>query len=114
MFDAHINEYADVRCFYAVSDQSNFDPIFIPFPGYKNLNDKGEMIELSDSDGRSDTFVPQTDARGFSPSELSYKEYAFTANNLPAFKAYRIKFVLSSTNQTFCPRVSSLRVITLA
>ncbi len=114
LFNAHINEYSDVRCFYAVSDQSNFDPIFVPFPGYKNLNVKGEMIELADSDGTPDTPVPTTNARGFTPSELSYKEYVFTAENLPAFKAYRIKFVLSSTNQTFCPRVSDLRVITLA
>ena len=34
--------------------------------------------------------------------------------DLPPFKYYRVKFVLTSTNQTYVPRVSDLRVITLA
>ena len=46
--------------------------------------------------------------------ELTFKEYEFNMEDLPAFKFYRIKFVLTSTNQVYVPRVSNLRVITLA
>jgi len=45
---------------------------------------------------------------------LQFREYTFTANDLPTFKNYRIKFILTSSNQTWVPRVSELRVITLA
>ena len=43
LLDAHINEYSDIRAFYAISDSPNFDPIFEPFPGYKNLNAQGPV-----------------------------------------------------------------------
>ncbi len=114
MMQAHINQDSDIRAFYAISDKSNFEPIFIPFPGYKNLNNAGEVIELDKSDGNPDKRVPLSDAGGFMSSELAFSDYDFTANNLPPFTSYRIKFVLTSTNQTYVPRVSNLRVITLA
>ena len=41
-------------------------------------------------------------------------EFTFSTEDLPTFKYYRVKFVLSGTDQTFVPRVSDLRVITLA
>ena len=44
--------------FYAISENANFKPIFIPFPGFDNLNDRGEIISFSDSNGKPDTFVP--------------------------------------------------------
>ena len=50
---------------------------------------------------------------GFIPKELEYKEYTFTANELPSFKSFRIKFLMTSTNQAFVPRLTSLKVIAL-
>ena len=44
----------------------------------------------------------------------SSREHEFNMENLPPFKYYRIKFLLTSTNQVYVPRVSNLRVITLA
>ena len=76
------------------------------------MNAKGEIISVADSNGKPDSYTTLSDAEGF--TSVPYKEYAFTANNLPSFKAYRIKFVLTSTNQTYVPRVRELRVITLA
>ena len=114
LLDAHINEYSDIRAFYAISDSPNFDPIFEPFPGYKNLNDQGLVINSEESDGRQDRFIPKSDAAGFKSSELTFREYEFNMEDLPPFKFYRVKFVLTSTNQTYVPRVSDLRVITLA
>ena len=114
ILSAHVNTYSDIRAFYAVSDSENFNPIFVPFPGYDNLNTKGEIISFSDSNGRPDNYVTLSDVGGFTPQDLSYREYTFTANDLPAFRSYRIKLVLTSSNQAYVPRVRELRVITLA
>jgi len=114
ILDAHINEFSDIRAYYAISSTPNFDPIFEPFPGFKNLNDQGQIINSANSDGRPDRFIPKADAGGFKSSELTFREYEFNMEDLPPFKFYRVKFVLTSTNQTYVPRVSNLRVITLA
>jgi hypothetical protein len=114
ILDAHINLYSDIRAFYAISDNQNSEPIFIPFPGYDNLNSKGEIINFEDSDGSSDKFISSSSTLGFIPQELEYREYTFTADELPAFRSYRIKLVMTSTNQVYVPRVCNLRVIALA
>ena len=114
LLDAHINEFSDIRAYYAISVTPNFDPIFEAFPGYANLNDLGQVIDASKSDGRPDRLIPKVDVGGFSSRDATFKEYEFNMEDLPPFKYYRIKFVLTSTNQTYVPRVSDLRVITLA
>ena len=114
LIDAHINEYSDIRAFYAISATPNFDPIFEPFPGYTNLNDLGQIIDASKSDGRPDRLIPKPDVGGFSNENVTFKEYEFNMEDLPPFRYYRIKFVLTASNQTYVPRVSDLRVITLA
>ena len=115
ILDAHINEYSDIRAYYAISSSPNFDPIFEPFPGYKNLNDQGQVINAAESDGLPDRFIPKSEAgAGFKSSELTFREFEFNMEDLPPFKFYRVKFVLTSTNQVYVPRVSNLRVITLA
>ena len=114
ILDAHINEYSDIRAFFAVSENEGFEPIFVPFPGFNNLNEKGQVISIDKSDGRPDVLVPLSDASGFLPSEIRYKEYTFSINDLPAFKSFRIKLVGTSTNQAYVPRYTSLKVIALA
>jgi hypothetical protein len=111
---AHINVYSDIRCFYAISDTPNSVPQFIPFPGYLNLNEKGQILLPERSDGRSDIFTPPSGANGFDSAELDFNELTFSADNLPKFNCYRIKIVLASMNQVYCPRINNLRVITLA
>jgi len=114
ILDAHINLYSDIRALYAISENQNFDPIFTSFPGYSNLNSKKEIINFEDNNGLSDKFITQSNSIGFTSSELEYKEYTFTADNLPEFRSYRIKLILTSTNQVYVPRVKNLRVIALA
>jgi hypothetical protein len=114
ILDAHINLYSDIRAFYAISESANFNPIFTPFPGYVNINAKGEIINPEDNDGSSDNFVSLSNFIGFVSSELDYKEYTFTENELSPFRSYRIKLIMTSTNQVYVPRVRNLRVITLA
>jgi hypothetical protein len=114
ILDAHINLYSDIRAFYAISENQNFDPIFNPFPGHENLNSRGQIINFEDSDGLSDKFISKSSTIGFAAQEVDYREYTFTADELPSFKSYRIKLVMTSSNQVYVPRVSNLRVIALA
>ena len=62
LLDAHINEYSDIRAYYAISATPNFDLIFEPFPGYKNLNDQGQVISAAESDGLPDRLIPKSEA----------------------------------------------------
>ena len=114
IIDAHSNEYTDIRAFYAISENQGFDPIFVPFPGFDNLNEKGQIISIDKSDGRTDVFTPPSEASGFVTDDLQFKELTFSINDLPSFKSFRIKFVMTSTNQAYVPRVSNLKVIALA
>jgi hypothetical protein len=114
ILDTHINLYSDIRAFYAISENSNFDPIFTPFPGYNNLDQRGQIINFEDSNGLPDNFVSPSNSVGFTSPELEYREYVFTADQLPPFRSYRIKLILTSTNQVYVPRVRNLRVIALA
>ena len=96
---------ADVRGFFAISDHQNFNPIYEPFPGFNNIDERGQIIDISNSDGLSDTFV--------APIE-DFREHSFTIDELPSFKSYRIKLLLTSTNQANPPKIRNLRVIALA
>ena len=112
--DAYINTDADIRAFYAISNSGGSDPVYIPFPGYDNLDNKGQIIDVADNDGRSDTFVfPSTNEEILTPSN-EFKEYGFTATDIPSFKFYRIKIVMTSTSQSYPPRMRNLRVLALA
>ena len=104
----------DIRVFYAISDKQNFTPIFVPFPGYKNLDEKGQVIDPSKNDGLPDTFVAPTNEESFDPNDLVFNPYEFTVDNLPSFKSYRIKIVATSTSQVYVPQMKGLRVLAMA
>ena len=112
--DGYCNAFCDIRAFYAISEKDGFSPIFTPFPGYKNLTPQGEIINKENNDGRPDSLVPVQNEYNFTPEDTEFSSYNFTVDNLPSFKAYRIKFVLTSTSQVHVPRLSNLRVIALA
>ena len=107
---AHQNPYTDIRAFYAIGNGAGFDPIFVPFPGYDNLNNRGQIIRLEDSNGRPDKFVELIQNGG----DDSFQEFTFTRDDLPAFKHFRVKLVMTSTSQAYPPSLRDLRVIALA
>ena len=111
---AHIGEDADIRAFYAVNDKIGLDPIFTPFPGYSNLNSRGQIIAPENNNGESDSFITKSNTRSFNSEDLDYREYTFTVDQLPAFRTYRVKLSLISNSQCFVPRIKDLRVIALA
>ena len=48
------------------------------------------------------------------PFITDYDDYKWTANGLPAFNAFQIRIIMTSTNQALPPRIKDLRVIALA
>jgi len=114
MVDAHIHLDSDIRAFYAISDQEGFEPIFTPFPGYSNLNVRGEVINKNKNNGQSDKLVSKSNAYGFNASTLQFKEYTFSVDRLPTFRTYRVKIVMTSNSQVYVPRIRDLRVLALA
>ena len=112
--DAHINVNCDIRAFYSIANKEGNPPIFTPFPGSTNIDRNGQVIALSDSNGSSDIFIPKVNSTGFNSNDLEFTEYAFTADDLPSFRAYRIKILLTGTSQVYVPRMKKLRVMALA
>jgi len=110
--NAHINSYTDIRAFYAISESEGFTPIFTPFPGYENLS--LDVYDLANSTGHSDFYIQPAPRLGFISEELDYSEYTFTADQLPAFRTYRIKIIMTSSSQVYVPRIKDLRTIALA
>ena len=114
IMNAYVNSYSDLRVFYSIGENPGFEPIFTPFPGYKNLDGRSQVINVENNDGRSDSFVTPSISLEFDSSLLDFKEYSFTIDNLPPFRNYRIKLVATSTNQVYVPRIKDLRVMALA
>ena len=111
---AHVGEDADLRAFFAVNGEPGLDPIFTPFPGYSNLNSRGQVIAKENNNGESDSYIIKSNTKAFNSEDIDYREYTFTVDQLPAFKTYRVKLSLISNSQCFVPRVKDLRVIALA
>jgi len=113
---AHINSNSDIRAFYSISNQpSSYEPIFVPFPGYLNLDERGRVIAEENNDGRSDRLIQKSNIFSPNPNPISdYKDYTFTIDELPSFRYYRVKLILTSTDQVYVPRVKELRTIALA
>ena len=65
------------------------------------------MIDNTQNNGRSDAFVPAS-------IDGQFSEYQFTADNLEQFDGFRIKIVMSGTNEARSPEFKDLRVIALA
>jgi hypothetical protein len=98
---AHVNVNSDIRAFYAIGNEPGFNPIFAPFPGYSNLDVRNRII------------VSKTNSYGFG-NDVEFKEYTFSIDQLPPFRTYRVKLILTSTSQVYVPRLKDLRVIALA
>ena len=111
---AHVNQFSDIRAFYAIMKDTKEESIYYPFPGYNNIIKTGQVIDISQSDGTPDFIVENTDGLGTINGELDYRDYEFTIDNLPDFKHFSIKLTGTSTNQAYPPRFRALRVIALA
>lgn len=114
ILSAYINIYNDVRILYSVSNDTNLNLNYFPFPGYLNLNND-IIIDSAKSDGTADVKYTKTDVLiSRSSSETPFVDYEFTAESIGPFRTFSIKIVGSSTNQTYPPRIKDLRIIALS
>jgi len=113
ILNAYLNSYSDIRAFYC-TEESSLSPTFTPFPGYLNINDDGDIISLQDNDGSPDNQVQKSNVLEFESKDLEFKEYTFSIDQLPAFRNYRVKLVITSTSQVYVPRIKDLRCIAIA
>jgi len=106
---AYRHESSDFRVAYKLKreDSTSIEQTFELFPGYKNLNSNGTVIDPAKNDGRPDTFVPPN-------ADGQYSEYVFSADNLDDFVGYTIKIMMSGSNQAYYPKITDLRTIALA
>ena len=111
ILDAYVSNTSDIRAFYSIGKNSN---IFIPFPGYNNINSNGSVIDISNSDGNPDIKVPKTDVYSFEPDSSIFSEYQFTIDGIESFKIFRIKLIGTTENQSNVPIIKNLRAIALA
>ena len=105
---------SDFRVLYSLvrKDANGIDNRFTLFPGYDNLRDTDEngfgdeVIDPANNSGLPDVFVSASVSNEF-------REYQFTANNIGEFTGYKIKIVMSGSNQAQEPRITELRTIAL-
>ena len=106
---------SDFRVLYKLirPDSSQVDQAYQLFPGYNNLRDTDgdgfgdEVIDEALNNGRPDAFVPAS-------AENEFRDYQFSVDNVPQFTGFKIKIVMSGTNEAKAPKLKDLRVIALA
>jgi hypothetical protein len=112
---AYRHSSADFRVLYQLvrNDSEDIDQAYVAFPGYDNLEDTDgdgfgdSVINVSQNSGRPDARV-ESNIRG------QFSEYQFSAENLPPFTGFKIKIVMSGTNEAYAPRFRDFRAIALA
>ena len=112
-----INDANDIRAFYAIQNDIEETVIFTPFPGYANLDTGrtfGRVIDPSANNGTPNTELKKNSNYDFVPGPRSFKEIEWSIDELPAFKIFRIKLIMTSTNQALVPVIQDLRAIALA
>ena len=105
---------SDIRVLYSLvrPDSSEVEQTFELFPGYDNLtidlDGDGylDVVDPNKNTGRSDIFVPAS-------RNGQFLEHEFTAANLGFFTGYRIKIVMSGTDQSKPPLIKDLRTMAL-
>jgi hypothetical protein len=110
ILSAYRHESSDFRVLYSLdrADSSEISQAFELFPGYDYAtyigNDGYLISDPSKNTGRPDVKVS-------SSLNGEFREYEFTADNLDLFVGYRIKIVMSGTNQAYVPRIKQLRTL---
>jgi len=117
IFSAYRHSSADIRVLYSLvkPDSSEITQSFNLFPGYDNLtvdNNQDGYLDIIDpfkNSGRPDVFVPSSNDNEF----LEYQFTHYPAYDLDLFSGYRIKIIMSGTNQAYAPRIKDLRTIAI-
>jgi hypothetical protein len=107
IFDAYRHSTNDIRVAYRIIRENIpiEQQVYELFPGYNNLDNNKNVINPSKNDGLPDTLVPSSNTID------DYRNYEFTAKNLPQFSGYQIKIMISGTSQANVPLIKDFRAI---
>ena len=110
MFSANRASTADIRVAYALfrKDDAENEFRYQLFPGYDNRDESGQIINVRNNSGLPDTFVAP------SMQKDTFREYEFTIDSLKEFDGFKIKIMMTATNQARPPRISEFRAIALS
>jgi hypothetical protein len=107
LLECYRDQSAEIRVLYKIfTGDSDIDSTpYNLFPGYENIDDLGNVIDVANNNGRSNVFVPPSARRD------QFKDYEFSVDDLPDFVGFQLKIVMSGTNQAKPPIVKNLRAI---
>jgi hypothetical protein len=107
IFDAYRHFTNDIRVAYRLFrlDSPTEQQIYELFPGYDNLDGNGNVISEENKSGRPDSNVLPSNTLD------DFRNYQFTANNLPFFNGFQVKIIMAGTNQAHVPLIRDNRVI---
>jgi len=115
-FAAYRHPSSDIRVLYRLFrvDTIFQESTYELFPGFDNMTDTtgdgfgDRVIDPKLNNGKPDRFVPA------STNIDEFRDYQFTASNLPEFNGFEIKVILTGTNQAYVPKVRDFRAIAFA
>jgi hypothetical protein len=107
IFDAYRHSSNDIRVAYRlIRDNIPVEQqIYELFPGFNNLDNNKNIIEQSNNTGSPDRNVNSSNNLD------DYKNYEYTAKNLPEFTGYQIKIMMSGTSQSNVPIIRDFRSV---
>jgi hypothetical protein len=115
-FGAYRHVSNDIRVLYRLlrTDTLSQESTYELFPGYDNMTDTtgdgfgDQVIDPKLNNGKPDRFVPA------SSNPDNFRDYQFTASNLPEFNGFEIKVIMTGTNQAYVPKIRDFRAIAFA
>ena len=110
LFSAHRASTSDIRVAYAIyrQDESENQMRYELFPGYDNLDENALIVDPKNNSGLPDRFVPPSSTRS------DFREYEFTIDDLREFTGFKIKVMMTGTNQAKPPRIREFRAVALS
>jgi len=110
LFSAHRASTSDIRVAYALyrQDDAENEMVYQLFPGYDNRDENGAVVNVKSNSGLPDAYVPPASNRA------DFREYEFTIDRLKEFDGFKIKIMMTGTNQATPPRVREFRAIALS
>ncbi len=106
-FDAYRDVSNEIVVMYRLlrSDTPDDQQLFELFPGFRNVDANGNVIDAKNNDGTPDINVLP------SSTDSEYRSYEYTAKDLPLFNGFQIKIIMAGTNQSIVPKIKDLRAI---
>jgi hypothetical protein len=107
LFDAYRHQSNDIRVAYRIfrDDTPDEYQLYQLFPGYGNIDSRGNTIDMSLCNGLPDTLVTP------SGNSSEYKSYEYNMRSGITFTGFQIKIIMAGTDQANVPKIKDLRVI---